>query len=238
MAKDTIYIGVSLIGSAKQPISLAVAVGEDVFRVNFLYDGPQPRWWTKYPKEWEMIREDPQTVVEGLKDYRAWVGRYHGRHIAVTSSLEFWELFNLLISQTGKCSFGTNGYLDVGTLRAMKQGNYSLKGRFFNERVLPWEEARERWKMSIGWEWQRKKLEEAREPLQQPVVLDRLPAPRVPHLRDEQVFPRGFFDNNLQEAIGAIVQEQRQGAQLAHPGWRLFNALPAPPPIEEEDVAF
>ena len=149
MAKETIYIGLSLIGETQIPtpgklISFSAAVGEDSFTANIQGPWECPKFYQKYPDEWKALLADQVSLDSAVKSYIEWSSRYHGRHIAVCSGVEFWWMFQLLLEHTKKCSFGTGGYLDYHTFLSVKSGDYSLRGPRHTESRLPWEMAKER----------------------------------------------------------------------------------------------
>jgi len=159
VAKETIYVGLGVVGDGPLPrkdglVSLAAAVGEDVFQVNILSPGggawDPGKHWGKYPEEWTQVTKDPVPLKDGIKQYQAWLGRYHGRHLACCSALTFYWVFETLIQETGRCSFGSNGHVDTRSVIAARTGDFSMQGKRFSESILPWEVAKANWEMVVN----------------------------------------------------------------------------------------
>ena len=153
--KETIHIGIACVGETPTPtpgrlVSLAAAVGTDVWRANFQApeDHPWvcPRYLTKYPKIWGELTEKPVALKEGLKSYCRWISRYHGTHIAVGRAMDFWWLYSTLIENTGKCSFGCDGLLDTATMvQIQRDTTQQLTKKHFWVSLRPWEAATTAW---------------------------------------------------------------------------------------------
>lgn len=221
MSKQTIYIGISCVGATTLPspkglISLAVAVGREKLSLNFSRPGggqwSPSKSWERYPEEWATLLTNQIPQSEAIAKYLQWLALFPGRHIAVGSPLDFYWLFSTLMEETGRCSFGSNGFLDSRTIRAIQLRNYSLVGASFAEGRIPSEIAV--YRAGLG-----------------EMVRDgdiRLPAPKKtpPQQPTFQQLDNIFAPTHIDEAIQRIQQAppRRIGGGIFAP------PNPAPPP--------
>ena len=151
MSKPTIHFGLALatdhwLPSQGNVLAIAAVQGEDVFKATItpqIEGGKQSKYWQARPNEFAALQSGQVSLEKALRDFRSWIERYHGTHVAIATPIDFWWITSLMLEEFGKCSFGPN-FIDIQTLRAVRSADFGLNvGQ--KEPILPWEQAQGRY---------------------------------------------------------------------------------------------
>lgn len=152
MAKQIVHVGLAvstdgMLPSRSNIINLAAAIGDLAsFNINVIPASGQYNqspFWTKHPTEFEALKLNAEPLPEAMTKFRAWLAQWQGRLIACCSCMDFWHLFDAMVT-TGGCPFGYIP-IDTNSYYAGASGN-KTPGRVGTS-IVPLDVAKERWSM-------------------------------------------------------------------------------------------
>jgi hypothetical protein len=164
VAKPIVQIGLSVVvdrrgKGPKQLVSVGAALGEKEIQVNFrpqhLYNGfnldAENTFFHKYPDRWPALLKNQESLANGLTKFNLWLKQFQGRLVAVTQSLEFYQLYSQMMENIGECEFIIQP-LDLKSWLAGLRGTAEWPQTIPLDRmrqdkvgVLPVEVAKDRW---------------------------------------------------------------------------------------------